>query len=436
MGGDVKEEALVLGAELHCDYGSVNSYLLTKDYALIGINGLPAEFVLEDCIPGVNITPFGDCTDGGPCESKWMLDDKWINSDEQKEKFGDEQIITTASHLVCNATGMFIKPMNSGQDGVICEQMLFLAQFDDDLLKVLCDPYGSLYSPVDLTEKAFAFLTAAIIRGGEEIDLSKFGKYPLEKAWDSLVGNKINMVDALTIMAINHLTGIDVTNAYRGPLDYPVAFSLMGINGLYGPTASKIFAEQKEINGILFPAMGSDKRKLNEATLEAIKSYSAETLERVNTSDTAKWAQENKGRIAGIEQILNGIMILVMAKVGTKSSPGNTVQYVDDAAGTAKGGAGGSVQFGSDTKSLTKLTNQMTQRGWTESTVRGTVSNPYTTRVSTNLATGNSATAYYNQSGSYVIVDNVTKVVVQISDNINPSSWIPDPNIINPYIPK
>lgn len=77
----------------------------------------------------------------------------------------------------------------------------------------------------------------------------------------------------------------------------------------------------------------------------------------------------------------------------------------------------------------------MTQRGWTESTVRDTVSNPYTTRVSTNKATGNSATVYYNEAGGYVIIDDITKAVVQVSDNINPSTWIPDPSIINPYKP-
>ena len=103
---------------------------------------------------------------------------------------------------------------------------------------------------------------------------------------------------------------------------------------------------------------------------------------------------------------------------------------------TLHGGAGSKVQFGSDTKSTQKLNNQMNQRGWTEGTVRGTVDTPYTTRTSTNMATGNSATVYYNQQGGYVIIDDVTNAVVQVSDNINPSTWIPDPNIVNPYIPK
>ena len=99
------------------------------------------------------------------------------------------------------------------------------------------------------------------------------------------------------------------------------------------------------------------------------------------------------------------------------------------------GDAGKAIVFGSDTKSAAKLESQMTQRGWTESTVKDVVSSPYTIRDSKNLSTGNPATVYYNKSGGYVIIDDVTKEVVQVSDNINPSAWIPDKNIINPYKP-
>lgn len=97
--------------------------------------------------------------------------------------------------------------------------------------------------------------------------------------------------------------------------------------------------------------------------------------------------------------------------------------------------AGNSIKFGSDAKSATKLTNQIRQRGWTEDTVRNPVNNPYTTRASTNMATDNSATVFYNQAGAYVIVDDITKAVVQVGDNIDPSAWIPDSNIFNPNRP-
>ena len=92
--------------------------------------------------------------------------------------------------------------------------------------------------------------------------------------------------------------------------------------------------------------------------------------------------------------------------------------------------------FGSSTKSTQKLMNQMNSRGWTEFLIKDTVDNPYTIRVSMNKATGNSATVFYTEQGSYVIVDDVTKEIVQISDNINPSTWIPDTSIVNPYKPE
>ncbi|WP_459480978.1 colicin E5-related ribonuclease [Clostridium saccharoperbutylacetonicum] len=84
--------------------------------------------------------------------------------------------------------------------------------------------------------------------------------------------------------------------------------------------------------------------------------------------------------------------------------------------------AGSSIKFGSGTKSTKKISNQMTQMRWTESTVRDIVSNTYTTCESINKATGNSATVYYNEARGYVIIDDITKSVVQVSDNVNPSA--------------
>ena len=68
--------------------------------------------------------------------------------------------------------------------------------------------------------------------------------------------------------------------------------------------------------------------------------------------------------------------------------------------------------------------------------IKNTVDDPYTIRTTINKATGNAATVFYNEKGAYVIVDNVTKEIVQISDNINPSTWIPDSSIVNPFIPN
>lgn len=67
--------------------------------------------------------------------------------------------------------------------------------------------------------------------------------------------------------------------------------------------------------------------------------------------------------------------------------------------------------------------------------IRDTVDNPFTIRNSINKATGNSATVFYTERGSYIIVDDVTNEIVQISDNINPLEWIPDASIESPYKP-
>jgi RHS repeat-associated protein len=94
---------------------------------------------------------------------------------------------------------------------------------------------------------------------------------------------------------------------------------------------------------------------------------------------------------------------------------------------------GNDIQF-SDKLSNSQWQKQINSRGWSNDSIANTINKPYTTRVATNRATGNSATAFYNQNGSYIIRDNVTGKVVQVSDIANPN-WTPDPSIINPYLP-
>jgi hypothetical protein len=60
---------------------------------------------------------------------------------------------------------------------------------------------------------------------------------------------------------------------------------------------------------------------------------------------------------------------------------------------------------------------------------------PFTTRESKSLLTGNAATAFYDEAGHYVVKDNATNEVIQISNRVD-SEWVPDKNIIDPYIPK
>ncbi|EAG9432584.1 transposase [Listeria monocytogenes] len=93
------------------------------------------------------------------------------------------------------------------------------------------------------------------------------------------------------------------------------------------------------------------------------------------------------------------------------------------------------IKFGSSVKSTKKVNNQMKKRGWSEESVKSVVDYPHTTRKSGNKATGNDATVFYDKDGSYVIIDDKTKEIVQISDKFD-KNWVPDAGIADPYKPK
>ena len=93
----------------------------------------------------------------------------------------------------------------------------------------------------------------------------------------------------------------------------------------------------------------------------------------------------------------------------------------------------GKIIYGSSAKSSAKIASQMTTRGWSHASIKEAVNNPFTTRVSKNMATGNPATAYYLKDGSYVILDDYTREIIQLSNRLD--DFIPDKNIINPYRP-
>ncbi|WP_179091270.1 colicin E5-related ribonuclease [[Flexibacter] sp. ATCC 35208] len=82
-----------------------------------------------------------------------------------------------------------------------------------------------------------------------------------------------------------------------------------------------------------------------------------------------------------------------------------------------------------------KIADQMLYGKLTGELIDETILHPYTTRVSTNKATGVESTVFYQENGSYVIRENNANKIIQISDRTVPD-WIPDDNIINPYIPK
>jgi RHS repeat-associated protein len=73
-----------------------------------------------------------------------------------------------------------------------------------------------------------------------------------------------------------------------------------------------------------------------------------------------------------------------------------------------------------------KKSGQAAKRGWTLDSIRDAVTNPAETRSNPNIvnrANNNPVTYYYRADGYYVVIDNITGEVVQISDTYDPV-WI------------
>ena len=171
-------EALVLGAELRCPYGSKHTFLMVEtDH--IDINNLPKACV-DDCKKSLNIEPFGQCYGGSPCEEDMELESKWENPEPQNELINGKEIITTKSVLLCKARGMEIQAVTSGQEGVMAARWALYAEIEKQfpgLLAILLDPYGSLYLNEGMYEIAITFLLDRIVKNGGEIFLpSIYGK--------------------------------------------------------------------------------------------------------------------------------------------------------------------------------------------------------------------------------------------------------------------
>ncbi|MBU5351368.1 hypothetical protein KQI74_03690 [Paenibacillus barcinonensis] len=82
-----------------------------------------------------------------------------------------------------------------------------------------------------------------------------------------------------------------------------------------------------------------------------------------------------------------------------------------------------------------KINKQMKKRGWTEDSIESTVNEPHETSEAENKANGKEATAYFNEDGSYVTVENESGLIIQVS-NRNDPDWEPDSTIKNPYSPR
>lgn len=156
-------EILVLGAELHCMYGSKNTYLIVNEENM-RFNGLPAACVL-DRAESDNIMYFGVCHQNGYCSDLMKLRKRWENEEPQDVGLNGEEFITTESVLICERCGGRIQAVNSGQDRIGAErlnqELILLARMQDQypgLLEVISDPNGSLYLTEGMYDKAMAFV--------------------------------------------------------------------------------------------------------------------------------------------------------------------------------------------------------------------------------------------------------------------------------------
>ena len=69
----------------------------------------------------------------------------------------------------------------------------------------------------------------------------------------------------------------------------------------------------------------------------------------------------------------------------------------------------------------------MSRRGWSKSLIKDTILKNVG-RKAVNKATGNAATAYFTSTGAYVVIDNITKEIIQISNRFDPN-WVVDVTI-------
>ncbi len=79
-------------------------------------------------------------------------------------------------------------------------------------------------------------------------------------------------------------------------------------------------------------------------------------------------------------------------------------------------------------ENFNKIFPQMAVRGWTVEAVEEVIVNPSAVGATVNRATGNAATAFFDKAGSYIVKDNITNDIIQIS-NRNDAHWVVDPAI-------
>ncbi|MFR3730682.1 PAAR-like protein [Lacrimispora sp.] len=254
-------EPLVLGAKLRCPYGSYDSYLYVES-GDIEVNNLPKACV-EDCKALYNIQAFGDCYAGGFCEALMNLDDTWENPEPQGETVNGKEIITTKSLLSCRASGIELKIINSGQDGIFAKQLLLIREMDQKypgLREILDNPYGSLYLNQGMYETAIRFIEDRMKQNGGKIEtFTLYGKDNLEGEYiKGALGRLMPYCDTRTLE--NLVNGIETAGCKNG----------------------------------MDAATGWEANVINAEMIKMLRADCKETAEKIETKPFYRWQEENK----------------------------------------------------------------------------------------------------------------------------------------------
>lgn len=84
----------------------------------------------------------------------------------------------------------------------------------------------------------------------------------------------------------------------------------------------------------------------------------------------------------------------------------------DDAQAAAKAPKGAMTEAKSSFNYGKKIQGQAGKRGWSDSMIDETISQPHATSTATNKATGGNATADFRKDGSYVVWDNASGEII------------------------
>jgi hypothetical protein len=110
---------------------------------------------------------------------------------------------------------------------------------------------------------------------------------------------------------------------------------------------------------------------------------------------------------------------------------GGAVAGLSMAAGDAVAGRVMRHAAAAATRFPTKAVRDLAKRGWTRESVRATIRNPHGTARGVYKGNGDPATYYFNEDGSFVVRNDRTRDVIQLSDRKDPSAFkpeiIPDP---------